>query len=269
MRIGLVAGEASGDVLGAGLIRALREKVPDATFEGVAGPAMVAAGCDPWEPADSLAVMGLVEPLRHIPRLLRLRKELVRRWIASPPDVFIGIDAPDFNLGLEIQLRRAGIPTIHYVSPTVWAWRQRRVRKIGRAAVRVLCLFPFEPDFYRVGLAVGFFVLLTAAIVRAVHHYTGVPWDYDSLYASVVVQTSLSIFWGLLGFAGMIWGAKDKSRKIWLAGAGFMALVVIKLFLVDLGNTGTVARIISFIGIGALLLVVGYFAPAPPRREKQ
>ena len=104
MKFGLVAGEASGDVLGAGLICALREQIPDATFEGVAGPAMVAAGCEQWEPADSLAVMGLVEPLRHIPRLLRLRKELVRRWIAAPPDVFIGIDAPDFNLGLERKL---------------------------------------------------------------------------------------------------------------------------------------------------------------------
>ena len=95
--------------------------------------------------------------------------------------------------------------------------------------------------------------------------YTGVRWDGDALFASVVVQTSLSIYWGLLGFAGMIWGARRKQRPVWLAGAGFMALVVVKLFLVDLGNTGTVERIISFMGIGALLLVVGYFAPAPPR----
>ena len=98
MKIGLVAGEASGDLLGAGLIRALRERDPNATFEGVAGPAMLAAGCEQWEPAESLAVMGLVEPLAHIPRLLRLRKELYQRWQASPPDVFVGIDAPDFNL---------------------------------------------------------------------------------------------------------------------------------------------------------------------------
>ena len=148
MKFGLVAGEASGDVLGAGLIRALREQIPDATFEGVAGPAMVAAGCEQWEPADSLAVMGLVEPLRHIPRLLRLRKELARRWIASPPDVFIGIDAPDFNLGLECKLRRAGIRTAHYVSPSIWAWRAGRVRKIRKAADTVLCILPFEPPLY-------------------------------------------------------------------------------------------------------------------------
>ena len=148
MKFGLVAGEASGDVLGAGLMRALREQIPDATFEGVAGPAMVAAGCEQWEPAESLAVMGLVEPLRHIPRLLRLRKELARRWIASPPDVFIGIDAPDFNLGLECKLRRAGIRTAHYVSPSIWAWRAGRVRKIRKAADTVLCILPFEPPLY-------------------------------------------------------------------------------------------------------------------------
>jgi len=122
-----------------------------------------------------------------------------------------------------------------------------------------------DMSLFRALLGVGFFILTTAALVRAVHHYTGVPWKYDALFDSVVVQTTLSIYWGILGFSGMIWGAKDKHRRIWLAGAGFMALVVIKLFVVDLGNTGTVARIVSFIGIGALLLVVGYFAPAPPR----
>lgn len=148
MKFGLVAGEASGDVLGAGLIRALREQIPDATFEGVAGPAMVEAGCEQWEPADSLAVMGLVEPIRHIPRLLRLRRELARRWTASPPDVFIGVDAPDFNLGLESKLRRAGVRTAHYVSPSIWAWRPGRVKKVRKAADTVLCILPFEPRIY-------------------------------------------------------------------------------------------------------------------------
>ncbi len=157
MKIGLVAGEASGDVLGAGLIRALRDRYPDATFEGVAGPEMVAAGCDQWEPAESLAVMGLVEPLAHIPRLLRLRRELARRWRESPPDVFVGIDAPDFNLGLEKKLRRAGIRTAHYVSPTIWAWRPGRVRKVRKAADTVLCILPFEPPLYeRHGVAAVF-----------------------------------------------------------------------------------------------------------------
>lgn len=148
MRIGLVAGEASGDLLGAGLITALREKVPDARFEGVAGHAMHAAGCDVLHDADGLAVMGLIEPLRRVPRLLRLRRSLVRRWRASPPDAFIGIDAPDFNLGLERQLKASGIITVHYVSPSVWAWRQGRVRKIGNSADCVLCLLPFEKAFY-------------------------------------------------------------------------------------------------------------------------
>ncbi len=148
MKFALVAGEASGDVLGAGLIRALKARVPDASFEGVAGPEMLAAGCEQWEAAESLAVMGLVEPLAHIPRLLRLRRELARRWRESPPDVFIGIDAPDFNLGLEKKLRKAGIRTAHYVSPTIWAWRPGRVKTVRKAADAVLCILPFEPPLY-------------------------------------------------------------------------------------------------------------------------
>lgn len=148
MRIGVVAGEASGDLLGAGLIEAVRRRVPDARFEGVAGDRMTEAGCEAWESSEALAVMGLVEPLRELPRLLKLRRMLVSRWRASPPDVFVGIDAPEFNLGLELRLKRAGIRTVQYVSPQVWAWRQRRVRKIGRAVDKVLCLLPFEKAFY-------------------------------------------------------------------------------------------------------------------------
>ena len=121
------------------------------------------------------------------------------------------------------------------------------------------------PRTLRIVFASSFFVMTTAALVRAVHHFTAVPWQFETLFESVIVQTSLSIYWGLLGFAGMIVGAQKQRRLVWVAGAGFMALVVIKLFLVDLGNTGTVERIISFIGTGALLLVVGYFAPAPPK----
>ena len=148
MRIALVAGEASGDQLGAGLIQAIRERVPDASFEGVAGPAMVSAGCEQWEPSESLAVMGLVEPLAHLPRLIRLRRALARRWQASPPDVFVGIDAPDFNLGLEKKLRSCGIRTAHYVSPSVWAWRAGRVKTVAKAADAVLCILPFEAPLY-------------------------------------------------------------------------------------------------------------------------
>lgn len=148
MKIGVVAGEASGDLLGAGLIRALRERDPKATFEGVAGPAMLAAGCEQWESSESLAVMGLVEPLAHIPRLLRLRRELYRRWRDSPPDVFVGIDAPDFNLSLEKKLRKCGIRTAHYVSPSIWAWRAGRIKTIKAAADKVLCILPFEKTLY-------------------------------------------------------------------------------------------------------------------------
>jgi uncharacterized membrane protein len=123
-------------------------------------------------------------------------------------------------------------------------------------------------DGYRLLLSLAFFVMTTAALVRGVHHLAGVSWVWETLFESVIVQTSLSIYWGVLGFAGMIWGARSKRRALWLAGAGFMALVVLKLFAVDLTQTGTVERIISFIGIGLLLLVVGYFAPAPPRASK-
>jgi len=147
-RIALVAGEASGDQLGAALMDRLRKRYPDANFAGIGGKQMKAAGMDAWWDAGELSLFGLFEVLSHLPRLLRLRRELLQRLMAFSPDVFIGIDAPDFNLRLEIQLRQAGISTIQYVSPTVWAWRERRVRKIRRAADLVLCLFPFEPDFF-------------------------------------------------------------------------------------------------------------------------
>jgi lipid-A-disaccharide synthase len=148
MKIGLVAGEASGDLLGAGLIRAIRARVPEATFEGVAGPAMVEAGCEQWEDAEQLAVFGLIEPLTHIPRLLKLRRSLAKRWRESPPDVFVGIDAPDFNLGLEKMLRKSGTRTVHYVSPSVWVWRAGRIETVCKAADRVLCILPFEKKIY-------------------------------------------------------------------------------------------------------------------------
>ena len=148
MKVALVAGESSGDLLGKGLIREIRRRIPDAQFEGVAGPEMQSAGCDVIEPSESLAVFGLVEPLRHIPRLLRLRKALVRRWSAAPPDVFIGIDAPDFNLSLERRLRRHGVKTVHYVSPSIWAWRPGRIKTVGEAADKVLCILPFEKSLY-------------------------------------------------------------------------------------------------------------------------
>jgi lipid-A-disaccharide synthase len=148
VKIALVAGESSGDLLGAGLVRALKERFPEAIFEGVAGPAMVAAGCEQLEPAESLAVFGLIEPLAHLPRLLRLRKSLVQRWTDSPPDVFVGIDAPDFNLGLEKRLRAAGVRTVHYVSPSIWAWRAGRIRTVKAAADKVLCILPFEEPLY-------------------------------------------------------------------------------------------------------------------------
>ncbi len=157
LSIALVAGELSGDNLGAAFIRAVRERAPEARFCGVAGPRMEAEGCESWEPAESLAVMGLFEVLSHLPRLLALRGRVRRRILAERPDVFVGIDAPEFNLNLAPALRAAGIPTVQYVSPQVWAWRQGRVEKMASFLDLVLCLLPFEKRFYdRHGLAAEF-----------------------------------------------------------------------------------------------------------------
>ena len=149
LKVGLVAGEASGDTLGAGLIEAIRRRRPDAQFFGVAGPRMVAAGCVAWHPSDRLAVIGLFEILGALPGLLSLRRDVRRRFLESRPDVFIGVDAPEFNLGLAAQLKSAGVTTVQYVSPQVWAWRQGRVATMAHAADLVLCLLPFERQFYR------------------------------------------------------------------------------------------------------------------------
>jgi len=148
LRFALVAGEASGDQLGAGLIAEIKSRYPDAEFVGIGGDLMRKAGMDSWHDSQELAVMGLVEVLKHLPRLLRLRRNVFERILAYRPDVFIGIDAPDFNLGLEKKLKREGVKTVHYVSPSVWAWRESRAKKIGESADRVLCLFPMEPPIY-------------------------------------------------------------------------------------------------------------------------
>ena len=148
LRIGIVAGESSGDQLGAALIHALRARAPGIECFGVAGPRMIAAGCEAWASAEGLAVMGLAEVIPHLPRLLRLRHELVARMRAEPPDVYVGVDYKEFNLSVARKLKACGIPTVQYVSPQVWAWRPGRVKTIARAVDLVLCLLPFEATFY-------------------------------------------------------------------------------------------------------------------------
>ena len=160
-----MAAEPSGDLLAAGLMDALRQHLPGVQFEGIAGPLMRASGIDEWESMDSLSVMGLFEVLRHLPRLLRLRARLAARWRDTPPLAFIGVDAPDFNLGLERRLRESGVLTVHYVSPTVWAWREGRVRHIRRAVDLLLTIFPFETEF------------LARHGIKA--HYVGHPLAYE------------------------------------------------------------------------------------------
>jgi len=147
-RIVIVAGEASGDQLGAALIEALRAQLPDAQFAGIPGPLMQRAGCEAWTGAEELAVMGLFEIIPHLPRLLRIRRELIGRVLADPPAVYIGVDFKEFNLSVARRLKSAGVRTVQYVSPQVWAWRERRVHRIGAACDLLLCLLPFEPPFY-------------------------------------------------------------------------------------------------------------------------
>ena len=157
LRIGIVAGESSGDQLGASLIMALQARCPDCAFEGMAGPRMVEAGCKPIASIDELSVMGIVEVLRHYPALRALRERLVRHFCADPPDIFIGIDVPDFVLNIERRLKDRGIKTVHYVSPQVWAWRQGRAAKIARSVDLLLAIFPFEVAFFaRHGVPIRF-----------------------------------------------------------------------------------------------------------------
>jgi lipid-A-disaccharide synthase len=146
--IGIVAGEASGDALAATLIGTVRERMPEVRFAGVAGPKMEAAGCEVWHPLETLSVAGLTEVLARLPEIVSLRREIARRMVAEGVPLFIGVDAPDFNLGLERKLKRRGVRTMHLVSPAVWAWRRGRVAGIARAVHRILVLFPFEPPIY-------------------------------------------------------------------------------------------------------------------------
>ena len=148
LRIGILAGESSGDILGAGLMQALKSHCPQAIFEGVGGPLMEAQGLQSMVSMERLSVMGLIEPLKRLPELIGIQRKVVKHFLNEKPDVFIGIDSPDFNLNIERQLKESGIKTVHYVSPSVWAWRSKRIRKISRSVNLMLTLYPFEEVFY-------------------------------------------------------------------------------------------------------------------------
>lgn len=185
IRIGIVAGEASGDTLAAGLITAFRRKYPGAIFEGIAGPQMLTAGCQTLFEMEELSVMGLVEVLPRLRRILAIRKHLVQYFAENPPDFFIGVDAPSFNLGLEMKLKKVGIKTIHYVSPTVWAWRENRVHKIAKATDGVFCVFPFEPDFLKKHQIKSYYVGHTLA--------DQIPLDVDRKAARTALNIDNSV----------------------------------------------------------------------------
>jgi lipid-A-disaccharide synthase len=148
-RIAIVAGEASGDLLGSHLINAIKARCPDARFYGIAGPKMMSAGAKSLYPMEKLSVSGYVEVIKHLPELLGIRRQLKKQILADKPDLFIGIDAPDFNLSLEATLKASGIPTVHYVSPSIWAWRGKRIKKIAKAVSHILVVFPFEAAIYQ------------------------------------------------------------------------------------------------------------------------
>jgi lipid-A-disaccharide synthase len=153
-RLALVAGEASGDLLASLLLGGLRQRWPQLRAQGIGGPKMIAQGFESWWPQDKLAVFGYVDALRHYREIAGIRRQLGDRLLQDKPEVLIGVDAPDFNLGLEERLKAAGVPTVHFVSPSIWAWRGGRIEKIRRSADHVLCLFPFEPEIYaRAGIA--------------------------------------------------------------------------------------------------------------------
>ena len=149
LRVGIIVGEASGDLLGEGLLLAFKQHYPSIIIEGVIGPRLQAMGGHTLYEMEALSMMGFIEPLRHLPRLLMMRHKLIKHFLQNPPDIFIGIDSPDFTLGVEKQLKKAGIKTVHYVSPSVWAWRTGRIKTIKKAVDLMLVLFPFEQNFYQ------------------------------------------------------------------------------------------------------------------------
>ena len=145
----IVAGESSGDLLGSRIIASIKDNYPDATFKGIAGPKMIQSGCKKWFSSSELSVMGIFGVLKHLSRILKIRKKLTQKILEDPPDAFIGIDAPDFNLKLEEKLKHKGIKTIHVVSPSFWAWRENRVKSLNQSTDLLLCLFPFEEDLLK------------------------------------------------------------------------------------------------------------------------
>ena len=215
-RFVIVAGESSGDLLASKIIDSIKEQLPDATFEGVAGPRMVKAGCLNWFNSSELSVMGIFGVLKHLPRIFLIRRRIMKRILNNPPDAFIGIDSPDFNLTLEKKLKNKGIKTIHVVSPSFWAWRKNRVRSLSQSTDLLLCLFPFEEDLLKQHNVNAIFI--GHPLADSVDHGFDISSARNTLQLDPQVKTVITLMPGsrnteIKRHAGLLFEAADLISK--------------------------------------------------------
>jgi lipid-A-disaccharide synthase len=215
-RFVIVAGESSGDLLASNIIDSIKEQLPDATFEGVAGPKMVKAGCLDWFESSELSVMGIFGVLKHLPRIFLIRRRIMKRILNNPPDAFIGIDSPDFNLTLEKKLKNKGIKTIHVVSPSFWAWRKNRVRSLNQSTDLLLCLFPFEEDLLRQHNVNAIFI--GHPLADSVDHSIDISSARNTMQLDAKSKTVMTLMVGsrnteIKKHAGLLFESSEKKKK--------------------------------------------------------